>query len=50
MAKVDAYICYIDKIGKIFLIADQCFEITLENTIWFQDRQTVVFVNYFNKL
>jgi len=50
MAKVDACICYIDKISNIFLIADQYFEMTLENTFWFQDRQTAIFVNCFNKL
>jgi len=53
MAKVDTYICYIDESSKTFLIADQCFKITLGNTgntIWFQDRQTAAFVNCFNKL
>ena len=50
MAKVDTCICYIDESSKTLLIADQCFEMTLGNTIWFQDRQTAVFVNCFNKL
>lgn len=50
ISKVDACVCYVDKISNTFLIINQHFEISLENMIWSEDRQAATFVNCFDKL
>ena len=50
MTEVDTRIYYINKVNKIFIIINQCFEITSEDVIWAQSRWTTTLVDSINKL